>query len=85
MEVVASIKHRSRIQDIKFVANPVNGKDLLLVSSEDKKVAAYALNEGGSEGTTDDYNIVAEFAGNTSRLVSISADLINLLSSLPFL
>jgi hypothetical protein len=66
MSILTSIKHRTRIQDIRFIATPNSGTEVLLVSSEDKNVAVYG-SFGSNFAKEDGCHIVAELTGNTSR------------------
>jgi protein MAK11 len=67
MRLVHTIRHPSRVQDVKLAVH--NGNDVLLVGAEDKKISVYSLS---AEPNTPP-NVFAEMTGHQNRCVVFNA------------
>jgi protein MAK11 len=78
MKLIGTIKHPSRIQDLRFYTREEDLNEVLLVGAEDKKVTVYNL--GASDSKPDEqvdedisgqrvFGVIAELVGHTNRFV----------------
>lgn len=63
MELLHSITHPSRIQDVKFCQRVVGEGELLLIGAEDKKLSIYDVPKDRTKPPT----IIAEMVGHSNR------------------
>ncbi|KIY70261.1 WD40 repeat-like protein [Cylindrobasidium torrendii FP15055 ss-10] len=79
MTLLHSIKHPSRIHDIKFCKRVENDSQVLLVGAEDKKVSVYTFKD--VEDPSNPPILVASFVGHGNRVKAIDTLVVAIPSS----